>query len=166
MSQTERLKLPYILPGQAQKELFHNEALQALDIVVQPVVQSGQLDEPPASPVAGQAYLVGTDPVGDWSGHADALAAWTLSGWRFVEAFEGMEIASRNGLKLRFVDGHWEEGKLHASSVFVAGQKVLGERVAAIGEPAGGAVIDQQARATISHLLEALRLHGLIAPSV
>lgn len=48
----------------------------------------------------------------------------------------------------------------------MAGQKVLGERAGAIAEPAKGATIDQQARATIGHVLNALRLHGLIAPNV
>jgi hypothetical protein len=34
MDQTPNLKLPYILPSQAQKHVTHNEALRLLDAVV------------------------------------------------------------------------------------------------------------------------------------
>ena len=34
MEFTPRLSLPTLIPGQAQKELFHNEALQVLDFLV------------------------------------------------------------------------------------------------------------------------------------
>ena len=163
MSQTSRLKLPLIMPGQAQKELFHNEALQALDAIVQPIVAGGPSNEPPAEVEVGGAYLVGPSPTGDWLGHAGALAAWTSHGWRFTEAFEGMEVAASSGLKLRFARGEWELGKLYASSVVVSGKKVLGERAGAIADPVGGAVLDQQARASIGLILVALRQHGLIA---
>lgn len=37
--QTARLRLPYILPSQAQKHVTHNEALQRLDAIVQLVVK-------------------------------------------------------------------------------------------------------------------------------
>ncbi len=39
MSATPRLSLPFIVPGQAQKELFHNEALQLLDVLVAGAVE-------------------------------------------------------------------------------------------------------------------------------
>lgn len=34
MDQTPKLKMPYILPSQAQKHFTHNEALQQLDAIV------------------------------------------------------------------------------------------------------------------------------------
>ena len=34
MSNTPRLRVPFLSPGQAQKEFFHNEALQTFDILV------------------------------------------------------------------------------------------------------------------------------------
>ncbi|NIB59611.1 DUF2793 domain-containing protein, partial [Agrobacterium tumefaciens] len=37
--QTARLRLPYILPSQAQKHVTHNEALQRLDAIVQLVIK-------------------------------------------------------------------------------------------------------------------------------
>ncbi len=48
MNASQRLALPFILPGQAQKELFHNEALQTLDLVV-----AAAVEEPPAQCSAG-----------------------------------------------------------------------------------------------------------------
>ncbi len=53
MSATHRLALPHILPGQAQKELFHNEALQALDLVVAAAVEEPPRAAPPAAPAPG-----------------------------------------------------------------------------------------------------------------
>ena len=51
--------MPFILPGQAQKELFHNEALQVLDIVVAAAAEEAPGNDPPLSPTSGSSYLVG-----------------------------------------------------------------------------------------------------------
>ncbi len=40
MDQTPNLKMPYILPSQAQKHVTHNEALRLLDAVVHLSVKS------------------------------------------------------------------------------------------------------------------------------
>ena len=42
---TARLALPFLAPGQAQKELYHNEALSRLDLLVQTVVLSALIAE-------------------------------------------------------------------------------------------------------------------------
>ena len=39
MTYTNRLKLPLLYSGQAQKEVTHNEALNLLDVLVNPVAQ-------------------------------------------------------------------------------------------------------------------------------
>ena len=62
MSATPRLTLPFLSPGQAQKEFFHNEALQVLDILIAAAVEEGPRDDPPSSPSAGDCYIVGEDP--------------------------------------------------------------------------------------------------------
>ncbi|WP_313530903.1 DUF2793 domain-containing protein, partial [Shinella sp.] len=53
MDATENLNLPYILPSQAQKHVTHNEAIKALDAVVQLAVTSRSVATPPPSPAAG-----------------------------------------------------------------------------------------------------------------
>lgn len=52
---TARLGLPLIVPGQAGKEIAHNEALTLLAALVQPVVVAVGLDTPPTDPVPGEA---------------------------------------------------------------------------------------------------------------
>ncbi len=81
---TARFALPFIAAGQAQKEVFHNEALTRVDVLLQPVVEAVGLDAPPASPATGQCWVVGAAPTGAWAGQAQSIAAWTEGGWRFV----------------------------------------------------------------------------------
>ena len=58
MDHTARLTLPFIMPSQAQKHITHNEAIQALDALVQPVVESRVVATPPATPLEGEAWIV------------------------------------------------------------------------------------------------------------
>jgi len=160
---TARLGLEQILPGQAQKEVSHNEALALLDLLVQPVVQDAGLDTPPGSPLPGQAWIVGTAPTGDWAGHAGALAGWTDGGWRFAPPFEGMAAWSvQSGTIARFSGGVWASGVLRGTVVMVDGEAVVGPRQPAITTPSGGATIDAEARVALAAILAALRTHGLV----
>jgi hypothetical protein len=54
-------------------------------------------------------------------------------------------------------------GDLACRRVTVDGLAVLGARRPAIAAPVGGGTTDQEARATVSAILDALRSHGLIA---
>lgn len=55
MDQTPKLKMPYILPSQAQKHVTHNEALRLLDAVVYLSVKSGSRIRTPEALPAGIA---------------------------------------------------------------------------------------------------------------
>lgn len=90
MSQTARLGLPYIVSSQAQKEVTHNEGLNKLDAFVTPVV-ADIADSPPGSPAAGDLYIVGSSPSGDFSGHANQLAQYQTGGWVFYAPFKWMD---------------------------------------------------------------------------
>lgn len=159
-----RLGLPLIQPGQAQKELDHNEALALLDAVVQPVVEAVGRNDPPATPAIGQCWLIGAAPTGGWQGRAKALAVWTSGGWRFIAAFEGMTVWSRaDAQDARFTAGDWRLGDLRGASLNIGGVQVVGARQGAIATPAGGSAADAEARASIAQILDALRAHGLIA---
>lgn len=152
------------MAGQAQKDLFHNEALQVLDAVVAAAVEGLPQAAPPASPAVGSGYIVGSSPSGDWAGHANQLAAYTSGGWRFVVPTDGMSAMVRtSGGMAVYRNGSWEIGQLRGSEVIVDGQKVVGARGATIASPAGGTMVDTEARAAIGEILAAMREHGLIA---
>lgn len=161
---TERLALPLLATAQAQKEMTHNEALVLLDALVQPTVVSVAPVAVPTTPIAGQAWVVGTAPTGPWAGHAGDLAIFTAGGWRFVAAREGMQVWSiADSVSFRRAGLNWLGGAITATSVLVGGQQVVGARGAAVATPVGGAVIDIEARATLTAMLASLRSHGLIA---
>ena len=163
MSATPRLVLPFIVPGQAQKDLFHNESLQLLDAVVAAAVEGLPQAAPPASPAVGSCYIVASSPSGDWAGQAGKLAAYTSGGWRFVAPCDGMTaIVRSSGSTAVYRNGSWEIGKLRGSEVMVDGTKVVGARGAAIASPTGGAIADAEARTAIGQILAAMRGHGLI----
>ncbi|NHK29531.1 DUF2793 domain-containing protein [Parvularcula flava] len=92
MSESERLSLPYMASGQAQKHVTHNEALRRLDALVQASVKSRQVDEPPASPSAGDGYLLPEAVSGDWTGKGGMIAVWQDGAWAYLAAATGFRI--------------------------------------------------------------------------
>jgi hypothetical protein len=165
MSGTPRLALPLLSAGQAQKEFFHNEALQTLDTLVGGAVEEAPRAAPPSSPVVGACYIVAASPSGAWSGKAQYLAAYTSGGWRFIAPFDGMAAyVKASGTWATYHSGEWEIGVVRGSSLVLGGQQVVGSRGAAIVSPSGGTTADSQARTTIGLILAALRQHGLIDP--
>ena len=83
MDTTQNLKLPYLFASQAQKHVTHNEALAALDAVVQLSVVSRSLASPPASPGEGERYIVAPEAGGAWSAQAGRVAIWQDGAWAF-----------------------------------------------------------------------------------
>ena len=108
MDHTPRLSLPYIMPSQAQKHVTHNEALQALDMLVQPVVESRALTAPPASPLTGEAYIVPAGATGAWAGHTGEIAAWATTAWLFLDPAAGWQVwCKADSTALVFDAGSW-----------------------------------------------------------
>lgn len=160
---SDRFALPLLSAGQAQKELFHNEALAALDLIVHAAVEAHGLDTPPLTPAIGQCWIVGPSPIGLWAGQAGALAGWTSGGWRFVAPRAGMVIWDvGNGYPLHHDGSGWVDGALTGTSLNIGGVQVVGEQGGAISNPAGGSIIDVEARNAIVSILDMLRTHGLI----
>lgn len=89
---TPILSLPLIQPNQAQKHVTHNEALQALDALVQPVVIDLDLTAPPSVPVDGDCHLVAAGATGDWTGQDNALAVQSSGGWMFYAPRSGWKV--------------------------------------------------------------------------
>jgi hypothetical protein len=149
---------------QSQKELFHNEALQMLDTIVAAAVEEGPRNDPPAAPVAGTCFIVGTVPTGAWSGKVSALAAFSAAGWRFVAPVEGLQVWVKSTSNFAaYHAGAWELSVLRGAKLLVAGEQVVGARSGAIANVAGGATVDSEARAAIAAMLAVMRGHGLIA---
>lgn len=160
-----RFGLPFLAAGQAQKELTHNEALALIDAGLCPTAESAGTDTPPATPDPGQCWIVGASPAGAWTDAAGALACWTEGGWRFLPAAEGLRVWVKDAAlwAVREAAG-WTVGDARAARLLVDGVQVIGARGPAVASPAGGAVVDAEARAAIDAILARLAGHGLIAP--
>lgn len=89
MDETPNLALPYIASAQAQKHVTHNEAIRALDSLVQLSVLDKDLATPPGSPGEGDRYIIATSPTGDWSGNAGQIAAFQDGAWLFYPPVQG-----------------------------------------------------------------------------
>ncbi|WCT73684.1 DUF2793 domain-containing protein [Sphingomonas naphthae] len=141
--QSTRFDLPYLQAGQAQKELFHNEALATIDLLLHANARNFA-DAPPAGPAIGECWIVGDAPTGAWAGRAGALAGFTGGGWRFAAPQPGMAVwLTDPGLRACYHHAAWHVGD-------------------AVPETGGGTTIDTEARAAIGAILVALKTQGLI----
>lgn len=89
MTDTPHLKLPYLLAAQSQKHVTHNEALRALDAIVQLSVLDRDLAAPPGSPVDGERYIPAANATGAWAGKALTVAAFQDGAWMFYSPQPG-----------------------------------------------------------------------------
>ncbi len=89
MDTTANLELPYIMAAQAQKHVTHNEALRALDALVQLSVADRDLAIPPSSPAEGSRYIVAASASGAWAEKSGMIAAWQDGAWAFLAPREG-----------------------------------------------------------------------------
>lgn len=142
-SATPNIGLPLLLAGQAQKEFFVNQALGILDALHGRTVLASRPAPPPIA-AEGDSYLVTAPAVQAWEGCENHLAIQIGGAWHFVAPLEGMNVFDA------------EDGN---TLVYRAGW----QRADAPAVQAGGAVIDVEARATISQLIQALRTIGIFA---
>ena len=90
------------MAAQAQKHVTHNEAVRALDAIVQLMVLDKDLTSPPGSPADGARYIVAASPTGAWAGQAGKIAAYQDGAWAFYAPREGwLAWAARRGHALR-----------------------------------------------------------------
>jgi hypothetical protein len=160
---TPRYGFPYLHSGQAQKEVYHNEALALADMLVQANALSATLSDPPVSPLAGECWIVGDAPSGAWAGRSGTLACWSEGGWRFIAPQAGMRVRVEDeGLDYLHDGEGWSKGALRPDGFYLSDVRIVGARAPAISPPAGGAVADSEARTAILAILYALENHGLI----
>ena len=109
MTQTHtspRHTLPYILSGQAQKHITHNEAVAALDRLVQASVRSRSSAEPD-TPVQGESYIQ-PDPA--WDGQPGHLTVHDGFGWTSSAPAVGTRAwCEDESALLVFHDGAWRD---------------------------------------------------------
>ena len=164
MTQTDRLGVPLLAAGQAQKELTHNEALTMMDLAIAMAVERDDLSAPPASPGLGLCWIVAAGGSGDWLDRDGQIAGWTQAGWRFLAPRAGMRAwHGAYGQMVRFDGSNWVRESARADGYYVEDQRVIGARGEAIPDVSGGSIQDVEARSGLNLVLAALRNHGLIA---
>jgi hypothetical protein len=124
-----------------QKEVTHNEALTLIDALIAPVAEARGLNAPPSAPQLGQCWIIGSAPTGVWAGSALHLACWTSGGWRMIAPRAGMMVRLAPLGMLRFDGSAWSDPQ-------------------AIGAPAGGTVVDVEARSAVNAIISAMRAQG------
>ncbi len=162
MAETARHAFPLLSAGQAQKEVTHNEALSQIDRLLHVAVVTRGLSVPPAAPVANAAYIVGPGPDGSWVGQAGRLASHDGFGWVFTNPVRGCVAWIIDEGCFAIFDTSWSNGDWPAKGISIAGRRLLAAPAVAVAAPAGGTIVDIEARATIAALLVALRNQGLI----
>ncbi|WP_022682154.1 DUF2793 domain-containing protein [Sphingobium bisphenolivorans] len=162
---TARWGLPFLFAGQAQKELYHNEALALIDMLLHGWAESADQAIPPSAPVVGTCWIVAEDAGDAWEGQEGAVACWTDGGWRFVTPRSGLSLwVSDRGHALHYDGTDWQDSSLRQDGLYIAGQRVVGERADAIAYPSGGGSVDAEGRAAIARIIDVLRAHGLVEP--
>jgi hypothetical protein len=149
---TARLGLPLLVPGQGQKDITHNEAILALDILVGGAVASRSFAAPPAARRWGDCWLVPQSPADEWLEREGLVACWTMGGWRFLAVPDGYRLwVSDEQVELRKAGVGWEP------------VLPLNGPSAGVVMPEGGGTVDVEARRALGDLLERLIGLGLIS---
>lgn len=142
-SSAPRFGLPFLFAGQVQKEFFVNEAHALTDLLLHAAVD-GEAGIPPSAPADGECWLVGPGASGEWSGHEGQIAGRIGGVWKFASPRDGTTVFDRSTGQTVLFNSGWC-------------------RVPSPAAPAGGAVIDIEARESVTQLIETLRNAGIIA---
>ena len=141
-SASPRYGLPLLFAGQSQKEFYVNDAHARIDALLHAAIE-GDADDPPASPVEGECWLVGASPTGDWVGHPGELACYEAGTWIFADPRDGMRLLDRSTGQVKLYRGGW------TAPTGPAG-------------PSGGTTIDAEARTAIADLITVLSDAGIL----
>lgn len=107
---TKHLKLPYVMPSQAQKHVTINEAFRLVDTALYPSILSASVTNPPASPAEGDCYIVAENASGPWQGHANDLVRYVDGAWLFIPPWQGFIVYVASSASLSVFDGNtWSD---------------------------------------------------------
>ncbi len=132
-----------MLAGQAQKEFFVNQALCLLDALHMHTVKALQ-SAPPAITVGFDCFRVKAPATGEWAGREDRVAVLIAGEWHFVEPVHGMALYDQTADNILVFRSGWKLAQAPAL-------------------PAGGPVVDTEARAAIGALIQSLNALGVLA---
>ncbi|WOE75689.1 DUF2793 domain-containing protein [Alterisphingorhabdus coralli] len=141
---TARYGLPLLYPGQAHKEVHHNEALAQLDLLVNMVVEGIAETPDGLTPEPGQCWLISGTASGIWEEWRGSIAGFIAGEWVYLAPQDGQIVQVRaTAARMVFRSGFWR-------------------MTPTMAEPSGGEVIDQEARSAILALRNALEQFGLM----
>ncbi len=102
MEQSPRLSLTYVMPAQAQKHVTVNETFRRLDALTQLAVLSRTINDEPAEPAEGDAYILPEDANGaDWQHFTpNNVAVFQDGAWTEISSVAGLRawIIDEGGL--------------------------------------------------------------------
>lgn len=102
------LRLPLLMPSQAQKHVTHNEALRILDSVTQLSVLSRDQTLPSTTPSEGDRHIVASAASGIWAGNDMAIATFGNGAWQFDAPQAGWQgYDAGTGETIRFDGTSW-----------------------------------------------------------
>ena len=114
-----------------------------LDALVQASVKC-VLNDPPASPLDGDRYVVGTSPTGSWAGKAGSIAAWDarLSTWTFYSPKQGWSTwVEDEKVPYRYGGATWDNNLPWVEAPAPSGGDDTAAIVAAINAAPAGATL-------------------------
>lgn len=98
---------------------------------------------PPAAPEEGACYRVTVPASGAWTGRQDQIAVRMGGDWHFIAPVEGLLVFDRGAARMMVYRSQWHPAPAPAL-------------------PTGGTVVDIEARAAVTALIDALRTLGII----
>ncbi len=129
MSNTPNLSLPYLMEAQAQKHVTHNDAIRALDTLVQLSVLDRDLTAPPISPAEGERYIVAIGASGAWAAKDGQIAAFQDGAWMFYAPRKGWLawVADESQLYVHDGTGWTPVGDSDLQNIPMLGVNALGD---------------------------------------
>lgn len=106
----------------------------------------GARADPPATPLDGEAWRIAETASGAWAGQAGKIAVCQAGGWMFIAPRFGIRAFDKGSGCLMRYDNDWITVSRPAS-------------------PAGGALVDAEARQAIAQIIAALTNAGIVPPA-
>jgi hypothetical protein len=91
ISQTPRLNLPLLTPGQTLKYITHNEALKTLETLLYLNIER-EISHAAESVQEDSFFKVSADAGSEWTAHVNKVAYYQNNRWNFITPLEGQII--------------------------------------------------------------------------